>query len=123
MADGTSWADYIEDYSENVLLKVLRRHTTNMTNINILGAYYETGVSLEAANPAFVSRNTTSGEGLLSQMGYMQPLPGCSQYKSPIPKLYMTGPSCQLGGEIAAMGTIAATVMLRNFGMPHRPMN
>mgnify|MGYP006099189351 FL=1 len=54
MADGTSWADYIEDYAENVLLKVLRRHTTNMTNINILGAYYETGVSLEAANPAFV---------------------------------------------------------------------
>ena len=92
MAVSTSWADYIEDYAENVLLKVLRRHTTNMTNINILGAYYETGVSLEAANPAFVSRNTTSGEGLLSQMGYMQPLPDCSQYKSPIPKLYMTGP-------------------------------
>lgn len=122
LADGTNWDDYIEEYTETVLLKVLQRHTTNMTADNILGAYYETGVSLEAANPAFVSGNTTGGERLLSQMGYMRPLPGFSQYKSPIPKLYMTGPSCHPGGGITAMGTITANVMLRDFGMPHRSM-
>lgn len=120
LADGTNWDDYIEEYCETVLLKVLQRHTTNMDHNNILGAYYETGVSLEAANPAFVSGNTTGGERLLSQMGYMRPLPGFSQYKSPIPKLYMTGPSCHPGGGITAMGTITANVMLRDFGLPHR---
>ena len=123
LADGTNWDDYIEEYVETVLMKVMRRHAPNMTDDNILGAYYETGVSLEAANPAFVSGNTTGGERLLSQMGYMRPLPGFSQYKSPIPKLYMTGPSCHPGGGITAMGTITANVMLRDFGMAHRSFN
>ncbi|MGB1425247.1 MAG: hypothetical protein ACPG6T_02105, partial [Paracoccaceae bacterium] len=107
-------------YVHKVMMKVMRRYTTNMTEDNILGAYYETGSSLESANPAFVSGNTTGGERLLSQMGYMRPLPGFSQYKSPIPKLYMTGPSCHPGGGITAMGTITANVMLRDFDMPHR---
>ena len=123
LANGVSWADYVEEYVEKVMMPVMHRHTTNMTGDNILGACYETGVSLEEANPAFVSGNTTGGERLLSQMGYFRPLPGYSQYKSPIPKLYMTGPSCHPGGGITAMGTITANVMLRDFGMPHRAMN
>ena len=123
LANGVSWGDYIEEYVENVLLKVLRRHTVNMGPENLLGAYYETSVSLEEANPAFVSGSTTGGERLLSQMGYMRPLPGYSQYKSPIPNLYMTGPSCHPGGGITAMGTITANVMLHDFGMPHRPIH
>ncbi|WP_371169272.1 phytoene desaturase family protein [Aliiroseovarius sp. 2305UL8-7] len=123
LADGTNWDDYIEEYTEKVLMKVMRRYTSNMDDSNILGAYYETGVSLEAANPAFVSGNTTGGERLLSQMGYMRPLPGFSQYKSPIKNLYMTGPSCHPGGGITAMGTITANVMLRDWGMPHRPLS
>ena len=122
LADGRNWGDYIEEYVETVLMKVMRRYTSNMDDGNILGAYYETGVSLEAANPAFVSGNTTGGERLLSQMGYMRPLPGFSQYKSPIKNLYMTGPSCHPGGGITAMGTITANVMLRDWGMPHRPL-
>ena len=122
LADGRNWGDYIEEYVETVLMKVMRRYTSNMDDGNILGAYYETGVSLEAANPAFVSGNTTGGERLLSQMGYLRPLPGFSQYKSPIKNLYMTGPSCHPGGGITAMGTITANVMLRDWGMPHRPL-
>ncbi len=123
LANGVNWNDYIEEYVEEVMMKVMRRYTTNMTKDNILGRYYETGVSLEEANPAFVTGNTTGGERLLSQMGYFRPLPGYSQYKSPIPKLYMTGPSCHPGGGITAMGTITANVMLRDFGMPHRALN
>lgn len=123
LSDGSNWDDIIEDYVEDVLFKVLRRYTTNMGPENILGAYYETGVSLEEANPSFVRGNTTGGERLLSQMGYLRPLPGYSQYKSPIKNLYMTGPSCHPGGGITAMGTITANVMLRDFGMPHRPMS
>ena len=123
LADGTMWEDYVEEYVETVLMTVLRRHTVNMGPENILGAYYESGVSLEEANPAFVSGSTTGGERLLSQMGYLRPLPGFSQYKSPIPRLYMTGPSCHPGGGITAMGTITANVMLRDFGMPHRSFN
>tara|TARA_B100001079_G_scaffold260166_1_gene260027 strand:+ start:166 stop:468 length:303 start_codon:yes stop_codon:yes gene_type:complete len=84
---------------------------------NILGAYYDTGVSLEAANPCFVDGNTTGGERTLSQMGYFRPLPGYSQYKSPLKNLYMTGPSCHPGGGITAMGTITARVILDELGV------
>ena len=123
LAGGPGWNECIDEYVENVLLPQLRRHAPNMGPDNIIASYYETGVSLEEANPAFVSGNTTGGERLLSQMGYMRPLPGFSQYKSPVPKLYMTGPSCHPGGGITAMGTITANVMLRDFGMPHRSFN
>ncbi|MCY4459370.1 MAG: NAD(P)/FAD-dependent oxidoreductase [Albidovulum sp.] len=123
LAGGPGWNECIDEYVENVLLPQLRRHAPNMGPDNIIASYNETGVSLEEANPAFVSGNTTGGERLLSQMGYMRPLPGFSQYKSPVPKLYMTGPSCHPGGGITAMGTITANVMLRDFGMPHRSFN
>ena len=123
LADGTSWEDRIEEYVETVLMRVLRRYAVNMGPENILGAYHESAVSLEEANPSFVGGSTTGGERLLAQMGYLRPLPGFSQYKSPIRKLYMTGPSCHPGGGITAMGTITANVMLRDFGMPHRPFN
>ena len=116
LASGENWDDIIQDYVYDVLLKTLRQHTTNMTDDNILGAYYETGPSLERANPCFVEGNTTGGERLLSQMGYMRPLPGFSQYKSPIKDLWMTGPSCHPGGAITAMGTITANSMLDHYG-------
>ena len=123
LANGVDWNDHVGEYVETVLLKVLRKHTVNMDPGNILGCHYETGVSLEEANPAFVAGSTTGGERLLSQMGYMRPFPGYSQYKSPVRNLYMTGPSCHPGGGITAMGTITANVMLRDFGMPHRALN
>ena len=112
LASGESWHDLKEEYTQTVMLPILREHTQNMNDDNILAAYYDTGVSLEAANPCFVDGSTTGGERTLSQIGYFRPLPGYSQYKSPLKNLYMTGPSCHPGGGITAMGTITARVIL-----------
>ncbi len=117
LRSGESWDAIKESYTHDVMLPILRRHTENMHADNILGAYYDTGVSLEAANPCFVDGNTTGGERTLSQMGYFRPLPGYSQYKSPLKNLYMTGPSCHPGGGITAMGTITARVILDELGV------
>jgi len=116
LASGESWHDLKEEYTQSVMLPILREHTQNMNDDNILSAYYDTGVSLEAANPCFVDGSTTGGERTLSQTGYFRPLPGYSQYKSPLKNLYMTGPSCHPGGGITAMGTITARVILDELG-------
>ena len=88
-----------------------------MTDDNILAAYIDTGPSLERDNPSLVSGATTGGAMRMYQSGYFRPFPGWSQYKTPIEKLYMTGPHCHPGGAISGAGTITAGVILEDLGL------
>ena len=117
LANGDDWEDIGPSYIDNVLLPQLQRYTTNMERDNIMGKYVETGPSLARANLSFVNGSTTGGERTLAQMGVFRPVPGYANYRSPVRKLYMTGPSCHPGGGICAMGTIAANQMLEDFGI------
>ena len=117
LASGESWEDIGEDYARNVELEKLREYTTNMTDDNILASYVDTGPSLERANPCLVNGSTTGGSMRMFQSGYFRPFPGWSQYKTPIKKLYMTGPYCHPGGAIAGAGTITARVILEDLGL------
>ena len=117
LASGENWDDLAEDYVNKVLLEKLREHTSNMTEDNILAAYVDTGPGLERDNPCFINGTTTGGAMRLSQSGYFRPFPGWSQYKTPIKKLYMTGPYCHPGGAISGAGTITANVILEDLGL------
>jgi phytoene dehydrogenase-like protein len=117
LTSGENWEDMGEDYIKNVELEVLREHTTNMTDNNILGAYVETGPSLERDNPCFVNGTTTGGAMRMSQSGYFRPFPGYSGYRGPFQKFYMTGPYTHPGGAISAAGTITANVILEDLGI------
>lgn len=117
LADGRQWQDVKEDYAHNVLLKKFQRYAPNIKGDVILGEYVESRESLEAANSCFVDGVTTGGERIQAQLGYFRPFPGYSDYRTPIKKLYMTGPHCHPGGGISAMGTITANVMLEDFGL------
>jgi phytoene dehydrogenase-like protein len=116
-ADGRSWADTGSQYAHDVLLPKLQQYAPNIDRRAILGEYVETSVSLEQANPCFVDGVTTGGERIQAQLGSFRPFPGYAHYRSPIRKLYMTGPHCHPGGGISAMGTITAKVMLEDFGI------
>ncbi len=117
LADGSAWKDIGEEYAQNVLLKKLQQYAPNINEDTILGSYVETRESLEAANPCFVEGITTGGERIQAQLGYFRPFPGYAHYRSPVKKLYMTGPHCHPGGGISAMGTITANVMLEDMGL------
>jgi phytoene dehydrogenase-like protein len=117
LANGDDWEEIGPDYVRNILLRNLRRHTTNMTDDNILGELIDTGPNLARSNWSFVNGTTTGGERLLSQIGCFRPIPGFAEYRSPIVNLYMTGPSCHPGGGICAMGTNTANTMLEDFGI------
>lgn len=102
------------------LVDTLKRHTTNIDESNVLAQLAQSPEDMEALNPCFVGGVPSGGERTLAQMGYFRPFPGYSQYRSPIRKLYMAGPSCHPGGGISGMGVITAGVMLEDFGLARR---
>ncbi len=117
LADGRSWEQIKESYTREVLLPKLRQYAPNMGGKNILGCYVDARESLEAANPSFVDGTTNGGERVQAQLGYFRPFPGYAHYRSPVRRLYMTGPHCHPGAGISAAGTIAAKVMLNDLGV------
>lgn len=116
LGNGVKWDDVKEEFGRRQL-EVLRRHTTNMGDDNILDYAIHTPEDLYAHNRSFYKGAPTGGKRIIAQLGAFRPLPEYSQYKSPIKKLYMAGPSCHPGGGISAMGTITARVMLKDFGL------
>lgn len=115
---GGLWTDELaKAYVDDVMLPKLQEYTTNMGRDNILGEYIDHAVSLERDNLSLVDGTTTGGERTMAQTGFFRPFPGYSQYRSPIKKLWMTGPSTHPGGAITAMGTVTAVEMLKSFGM------
>ncbi|MEM8497351.1 MAG: NAD(P)/FAD-dependent oxidoreductase [Pseudomonadota bacterium] len=117
LASGEDWEALGPDYIRNTLLKQLRNYTTNMTDDNIIAQYVETGPSLARANLCFHRGVTTGGERTLAQMGAFRPFPNYAEYRGPVKKLYLTGPSCHPGGGISGMGTIAANEILLDLGV------
>ena len=120
LTSGEDWEAEGKSYVDGVMLPQLQNYTTNMTRDNILGEYIETAPSLARANLCFVNGMTTGGERTLAQLGVFRPVPGYADYRAPIKKLYMTGPSCHPGGGISAMGTNTATVMLEDLGLKEK---
>jgi phytoene dehydrogenase-like protein len=120
LADGADWERLGKAYVDEKLLPQLQNYTSNMTRDNILGEYIETAPSLARANLCCVNGVTTGGERTLAQLGAFRPVPGYADYRAPVGKLYMTGPSCHPGGGITAMGTNTAVVMLEDFGLRER---
>lgn len=117
LADGSDWERIAPNYVDSVLLRQLQRYTSNMTSDNILGQYIDTGPSIARANWSFVDGTTTGGERTLAQMGCFRPVPGYADYRSPIKRLYLAGPSTHPGGGISAIGTNTANVMLEDLGL------
>ncbi len=117
LADGEDWEAKCPGYVREVLLKQLRNYTTNMNDDNILAEYVESGPSLKRANWCFQHGTTTGGERILAQMGAFRPFPNYANYRGPLKRLYMTGPSCHPGGGICGMGTITANEVLLDLGL------
>ncbi len=117
-SDESRWTDErAKEYVDSIMLPKFREYTTNMGPSNILGEYIDHAENLARDNLSLVDGTTTGGERTMAQMGYFRPFPGYSQYRSPIDKLWMTGPSTHPGGGITAMGTVTAVEMLKAFGM------
>ena len=117
LASGESWEDLGAGYCRDTLLAQLRNYTSNMSDDNIMAEYVETGPSLARANLCFYRGSTTGGERTLAQMGAFRPFPNYANYRGPVKRFYMTGPSCHPGGGICGMGAITANEILLDLGL------
>lgn len=118
LASGATWEEIKDAYAQDVLLAKLRQYAPNIEDSTIIGRFVDARESLEAANPSFVDGTTQGGERIQAQLGYFRPFPGYAHYRSPIRRLYMTGPHCHPGGGISGAGSITARVLLEDQALP-----
>lgn len=102
----------------NGYLDDLRAITTNMGDDNIVGMKWLTPLDIERHNNAMIQGDLQHFGVFNWQLGGNRPVPGWSQYKSPVEQLYMTGASTHPGGGVtAASGRNVARVIMDEFGM------
>jgi len=79
---------------------------------HVLGQYIKSPLDLERIN-GLVNGNLMHIDMSIKQMFFWRPLPELSQYKTPVPGLYLTGASTHPGGGVSgAPGYNAAQVLL-----------
>lgn len=96
----------------------LRHYATNLTAENIVDQFGITPIDIERHLPNMVGGDMQCGELSEEQIFDKRPFAECSQYRSPIPGLYLCGSSTHPGGNITgAPGYNAAGVVCRDLGI------
>ena len=114
--DAEKWDQIKEEVADGVL-QTLRDHTTNMGDDNILGRYIVTPLDLERYNPSWIEGDFGHIGSFLFQSLSNRPIIGWSNYKTPIEKLYMAGPSTHPGLGVIAGGRAAVQVVMDDLGL------
>lgn len=97
---------------------LLRQYAPNVTGDNILWHYITTPLDIENKFADMVKGSYKQGAYLPLQMGYLRPNEECSQYATPIKKLYVCGASTFPGGLITfGPGYNAANKIAADLGL------
>lgn len=112
LADGGAarWDEIREQYADEVL-EFLRQYTTNMGPENIIGRWIQSPLDLERHNPSYIKGDFAQIGGYLDQSMGNRPLSGWN-YRTPIGKLFMTGPGTHPGTGVAGGGRAAVQAVL-----------
>ena len=113
---GDKWDKIGQDIADEIL-EVMRKQTTNMGDENILGRWMHTPRDYERYNPAWPHGDFTHFGAHLWQYQGNRPLPGWSQYRMPVDKLYLCGPSSHPGMGVLGAGRPAAMAVLEDLGI------
>jgi len=110
------WDEIGQEVADSVL-ESLRSVTTNMGDENIIGRYFDTPLNFERTHPSMVGADFNHIGQFFWQNGGQRPLPGYHQYKMPIEKLYLCGPSSHPGGGVIGGGRAAIQVIMEDLGL------
>ena len=117
-AGGRARWDAIRDEFAERCFEHLAPYTTNLTAANVVDRFGQTPVDIERHLPNMHGGDIVCGEMNEHQVLDQRPLPECSQYRTPVPGLYLCGASTHPGGNITgANGYNAAAVICRDLGM------
>jgi phytoene dehydrogenase-like protein len=114
LADGgaAKWDEVREEIADGILA-TLQKHTTNMGSNNIIGRAIETPLDLERRNPAMIGGDYCHIGMYLSQGMGNRYLPGWD-YRTPIKKFWMCGPSCHPGIGVTGGGRAAVQPVMED---------
>jgi phytoene dehydrogenase-like protein len=111
----SKWDEIKEEVADGCLENV-REHTTNMGPENILKRCVMSPLDYERYNPSFVHGDFMHLGGHIYQSFGSRPIPGMN-YKTPIEKLYMCGPSTHPGGAVVGGGRAAVQIIMQDLGI------
>ena len=110
------WDKVRQEVADGVL-KTFQEHTTNMGPENILSRFICSPLDFSRWNPAWIEGDPSHIGQFLHQYLSNRPLPGWGQYKTPIDRLYLCGPSTHPGTGITGGGRATAQVLLADLGI------
>ena len=118
LPEGPGHWDNIKTEVSDRLLAHLRTLAPNLSDDVILARHIESPLDLERRNPHNWHGGCHGGDQDPSQDGFMRPMPGYSQYRSPIAGLYLTGGCTHPGGSVSgAPGRNAAHAILTDLAL------
>jgi phytoene dehydrogenase-like protein len=113
LSNGETW-DAIAEREADKLYEVVCRHAPNMRG-KMTARHIQTPLDLERTL-GLLRGNVMHTEMSLDQMFFFRPLPELSEYRTPLPGLYLTGASTHPGGGVfAASGYNTARVVLKDW--------
>ncbi|MBI4454340.1 MAG: NAD(P)/FAD-dependent oxidoreductase [Acidobacteria bacterium] len=111
------WDDIREEFTQRCV-DHLAYYSTNLTRENIVYQFGQTPLDIERHLPNMRGGDIQCGEMAGDQILDKRPLPECSQYRTPVPKLYMCGASMHFSGNITGSpGYNAARVICEDLGI------
>lgn len=111
------WDSIREVFSARCLAH-LGQYATNLTPANIVSRFGLTPLDIERHLPNMRGGDIQVGEVSEAQFLDRRPFPECSQYRTPVPGLYLCGSSTHPGGNITgAPGYNAAGIVCRDLGI------
>lgn len=111
-----TWAERKQEVADGIL-NTLSQHTTNMGPENILGRHIVSPPEFEKWNASWPGGDATHFGSYLYQSMGNRPLPGWSQFRMPVERLYLVGPSAYPGLGCTGGARSAVPVLLEDMGI------
>ncbi len=100
--DPNNWDAYKEELADRILER-WRFYAPNLTKANILGRHAHSPADVERDNPSFFEGSQMHISTLPDQSGIFRPMPGWSNYRTPVEGLYVAAASCHPTGGVSGM--------------------
>jgi len=110
------WDEIREEVADRIL-ETVRQHTINMGPNNILGRWISSPLDLYRYNPAWKNGDFNHFPLSVTQSYGNRPLPGWGNYRTPVKRLYICGPSAHPGGGVWGGGRATVQVLMEDLNI------
>ena len=115
LKEGT-WASRKQEVADGILGTVTK-HATNMGPENVIGRYIDSPPDLQKWSESWPGGDATHIGSFLYQSMGNRPLPGWAQFRMPVERLYLVGPSAYPGLGCTAGSRAAMPVIMEDLGL------